>query len=485
MEERFDEHGALVPLFDIKWSKSINDTEIEEPSYLNCLDSNYYLTQINDFVDNGPNTGWVETVYQTPINWAPIDWTCKIVNKKDSYNKTYDELYREWKCRNMICIDGTKTINFNQIPSYMEHKAPTVDQLSKEIQAGVTPSLPIDRDRYIDFMANNDSYQKINYEYLFRNFEWKSIEEVAKELKIKLDVKSHTVNNVITSTYKDFPGIEKNVRDIFNESIWNINTSISEELDFEDNMNDKESEIIYLSGTGSVWGNTEENWALWKDNDKIIEQSENLNLSTLDLKSEKDLFINLRDQLIVKKDTLIWYVNEFDTEISDWKYCKSWDCSNWWLSIIDKQSLIYELSILELQLSDYQEYIYKLESLIYKLEIQKKEMDFISLKFKLQVENLSQLWSTLEYDKNGISPIYEELNQRIKELDESEKSYEITDKTEEIQERIDYLFSIIDTLDISEEESAVVDLNTNIFEFLNLRKIMINYLMNMLISIKK
>ena len=71
-------------------------------------------------------------------------------------------------------------------------------------------------------------------------------------------------------------------------------------------------------------------------------------------------------------------------------------------------------------------------------------MDVLSLKMKVQLENLSQLWSTLEYDKNGISPIYEELNQRIKELDATEKSYEITDKTKEIQDRIDYLFSIIE-----------------------------------------
>ena len=58
--------------------------------------------------------------------------------------------------------------------------------------------------------------------------------------------------------------------------------------------------------------------------------------------------------------------------------------------------------------------------------------------------------------KTGISPIYEELNQRIKELDATEKSYEITDKTKEIQDRIDYLFSIIDTLNITKEEEDIV-----------------------------
>ena len=459
----FDENGALIPLFDIKGSKSINTTGINEPSYLNCLDSNYYLTQINKFVDNGASTWWIETVYQTPLNWAsPIDWTCETVNRKSWYNQTYDALYRAWKCRNMICVDGQKTINFNQIPSYMEHKAPTVSQLWKEIQAWVTPSLPIDRDRYIDFMANDDSYQKINYEYLFRNFSWKTFEDVQKELKIKLDIKSNKLNNIVNSTDGRFPVLEESTREVFNNSIWDIRTSISDELDFEDNISNKESDIVTLSGTGSVGWNSEENGILWKDNEKIIEQSEQLNLSTIDLESEKDLFIVLREELIIKKDALVVYMEEFDTTLTQWKYCKNSDCWTGWLSIIDKNSLDYELSILNTQLLDYQEYINKLEVLIYKLEVQKLEMDFISLKFKIQVENLSQLWSTLEYDKNGISPIYEELNQRIKELDESEKSYEITDKTEEIQERIDYLFWVIDKLDISEEESSVVNLSNNI-----------------------
>jgi hypothetical protein len=33
----------------------------------------------------------------------------------------------------------------------MFHKSPTVDELQKQIKSGITPSLPIDRDRYIDF----------------------------------------------------------------------------------------------------------------------------------------------------------------------------------------------------------------------------------------------------------------------------------------------------------------------------------------------
>jgi hypothetical protein len=31
-----------------------------------------------------------------------------------------------------------------------------------------TPNLPVDKDRYVDFIAANDTYAKINYPYLFR-----------------------------------------------------------------------------------------------------------------------------------------------------------------------------------------------------------------------------------------------------------------------------------------------------------------------------
>ena len=454
LKSGFDENWALIPLFDIKWSKSINETWIKEPSYLNCLDSNYYLSQINEFKDNGARTWWVETTYQTPIYWNAINWTCKTSNPKHWYNETYDDLYKAWKCRDLLCIDGKKTINFKQIPSYMEHKAPTVNQLWKEIQAWVTPSLPIDRDRYIDFMANDDSYQKINYEYLFRNFKWKTFDEIKKEIENKLNVKSNKLNNLSISTEKEYSEMEKDVRETFTTWINDIQSSISQELDFDDTMTSKWNEI------SSLWGNpsnsSEDEWLISQDKEKLIEQSQDLKVNTVDLISEKNLFINLRDELIVKKNTLLSNIQEYDLNLTNGKYCKSWDCTNGWLSIVDKKSLDYQMSIINDQIEDYNEYINKLDWLIFKLEIQKREMDVLSLKMKVQLENLSQLWSTLEYDKNGISPIYEELNQRIKELDATEKSYEITDKTKEIQDRIDYLFSIIDTLNITKEEEDIV-----------------------------
>jgi hypothetical protein len=32
----------------------------------------------------------------------------------------------------------------------------------------ISPNLPVDKDRYVDFIAADNTYTKINYPYLFR-----------------------------------------------------------------------------------------------------------------------------------------------------------------------------------------------------------------------------------------------------------------------------------------------------------------------------
>jgi hypothetical protein len=64
----------------------------------------------------------------------------------------------------------------------------------------VAPNLPVDKDRYIDFIAQNGSYVKINYPYLFRIqlSDDVTMDKVAEELDRVLDVKSAEINSSIT-----------------------------------------------------------------------------------------------------------------------------------------------------------------------------------------------------------------------------------------------------------------------------------------------
>lgn len=69
-----------------------------------------------------------------------------------------------------ICSRGTyhKTYRFKTISSVMTHKSPTDEEYGKELTSLTTPSLPSDRDRYVDFLDKHDQYAKIIYPNFFR-----------------------------------------------------------------------------------------------------------------------------------------------------------------------------------------------------------------------------------------------------------------------------------------------------------------------------
>jgi hypothetical protein len=57
---------------------------------------------------------------------------------------------------------------FKKISSVIEHKSPTQEELITQIKNQKTPNLPIDTDRYVDFVTTNGAYEKITYPFLFR-----------------------------------------------------------------------------------------------------------------------------------------------------------------------------------------------------------------------------------------------------------------------------------------------------------------------------
>lgn len=67
-----------------------------------------------------------------------------------------------------------KSYSFKTIPSYILHTSPTDEEFGAQVRSLYTPSLPIDKNRYIDFIgakggtAPNYGYQKIDFPQLFR-----------------------------------------------------------------------------------------------------------------------------------------------------------------------------------------------------------------------------------------------------------------------------------------------------------------------------
>jgi hypothetical protein len=220
-----DPTNATKPLYDIKWAfKSTDTTKIPTPEA--CLDNNLLLTLKTV-------TSWDSTYTTNPIN-------CYSHNEKLEFDHDFNYAYNNFplwasSCENAYLTlswttlksytnndcgwwggwwdwwgDGggatppqtptTTSYNYKKITSYITHKSPTSGDLREQVKYMASPNLPIDKDRYVDFIAANNTYAKINYPYLFRIWAGaKSIEETKTILKNYLDSKSLEINNLINS----------------------------------------------------------------------------------------------------------------------------------------------------------------------------------------------------------------------------------------------------------------------------------------------
>ena len=122
-------------------------------------------------------------------------------------------VYREtgWENGHLECIDvANRKYSFKKIPSHILHTSPTDEEFWAQVQSLFTPSLPIDSDRYIDFIwakgwdaSEGYGYERIDFPQLFRvavgNEQEVSLESVAGRLEEYLDGISDQINGVIQS----------------------------------------------------------------------------------------------------------------------------------------------------------------------------------------------------------------------------------------------------------------------------------------------
>ena len=89
-------------------------------------------------------------------------------------------------------ISYTNTYRFKTLSgNIMEHKSPTDEEYGIQLQEMITPSLPSDRDRYVDYLDKNLQYKKIVYPNLFRI--------------------------VLDSTELDYPGAQKQIKNLLDQ----------------------------------------------------------------------------------------------------------------------------------------------------------------------------------------------------------------------------------------------------------------------------
>ncbi len=229
---------AIVPLYDPAWSKKVED-EALIPSPLNCYKNNYIVSYTEgEWVDwwNGWVVWewWCDAAFQLPINGKnSILWFCSSENVKYEYAQNFDETYKrikEWmisSCPEIVKLgsevivgdafwsaivwtddtssDCMTSYAYKEIDSYMRHVSPTPEELQAQTEAMISPNLPIDKNRYIDFIGAAWEYAKIEYPQLFRvagevSTLWDldaNLETIGQVLDEYLDAKSEEINRVI------------------------------------------------------------------------------------------------------------------------------------------------------------------------------------------------------------------------------------------------------------------------------------------------
>lgn len=257
LNNNLDYKWAILPLYDIDWSKKITNSE-KNPSPYFCSDNNYLLADKWEYVSSHSDLSTFENTYKIPtylsnsINKSVPWWSCITdtnLDKTYNYSNTFDQNFltlSAWTCEKKTIklnwssdsnivkeISYTEAIywdtyecssytvnnsewvstttpsswknhiyEYKTIDSFIKHKSPNSSELSSQIDSMVAPSLPVDKDRYIDFISADGSYEKINYPYLYRlkleNIKDISLDKVSLELDKLLDEKSSEINKIIS-----------------------------------------------------------------------------------------------------------------------------------------------------------------------------------------------------------------------------------------------------------------------------------------------
>ncbi|MCT4617445.1 MAG: taxilin [Candidatus Gracilibacteria bacterium] len=190
----YDVKSSLLPLFSIEGSKQSKESA-KVPSPKNCLENNFLWTYEAKTEKDGPG----KPPRNVPLNQdfsEAENWDCTFPytpkGPAEYQSATYESVLAkaEGQCDIEVKLDGVTIValnpcsipiggigevttreieyyDFKSINSEMEHKSPTDEELKAQISNIVSPDLPVDKDRYIDFIGAG-GYQKIKYPYPFR-----------------------------------------------------------------------------------------------------------------------------------------------------------------------------------------------------------------------------------------------------------------------------------------------------------------------------
>ncbi len=223
--------GYIKPTFDMGGAKEIkidpatgkNEKGLSVATPMDCTAQKLWIS--DPYVENAEMGGTGGFPAERP--GQPIACTTDTVGnslKIDSFENYFNNGFPGETCTtHYLLLDGVekkkvgdwcdaadgsythidKTYSYKKVLSVIEHKSPTDQEYGEELKNFITPSLPVDKDRYVDFISAKGSYKKIEYPNLFR-ISFPEDEDLTPEMaqaKIKevLDAKSAEVNAMIAS----------------------------------------------------------------------------------------------------------------------------------------------------------------------------------------------------------------------------------------------------------------------------------------------
>lgn len=216
--------GAILPIFDIKGSfETGNITDVAGVE--SCYDNNYLLSY-EPFIFN--DTGFFQQLipgYIHPTTTGALDtpyntWGVLSDNTQESldFSLTYADNIATLSSRdadvNIVYLDGVEVArdgssslcrysvaeyHYKSIASDIAHVSPTQIELESQAESGITPDLPVDKNRYIEFQNTSGNIQKIYYPYLFR---------VAGSGGLSIDAIDTELQDTLTATSSQLGGLD-------------------------------------------------------------------------------------------------------------------------------------------------------------------------------------------------------------------------------------------------------------------------------------
>lgn len=210
-----DKKWAIEDLFDINWSVSVDNKNSSNP--LQCFDNNYLL-ELKTWLSDKWNPRTIYKMKSTAWSCSTDSNDGKTLSFSDNYIEKPSSKSTRTNCDINIHLDWKLvksypwffprkkdstdencriTYTYKTIDSVIKHKEPTPENIASQSKNLLSPNLPIDKNRYIDFIRSDWKYVKIYYPNLFWVKSDSNLEDSKKKLETYYDLYKKDFDKIV------------------------------------------------------------------------------------------------------------------------------------------------------------------------------------------------------------------------------------------------------------------------------------------------